>query len=324
MAGTYYVAWWNVENLFDYEDSPRRTEKLRRSLGKSLEGWTPALRDTKIDQLVSIIVQMNNGNGPDLLGLCEVENSWVVQRLASRVNASLGRNLLVHHADLSDKRGIDVTFLYDPAWLSADAAETFHHVVMRRTGTREIVQVNFQTQEGRTFTVFGNHWPSRSGGRYESAGYRNIAGETLAYFHQRALEVHGSETPVLVMGDFNDEPFDDSLVRHGLSTREAARVRGATGPRLWNLMVPLLGGDSPTYYYNNVPHMIDQVLVNKNMIIKGRPITINPSTVEVIKLPGTFSSGRYEAPIRFGGMGKPVNQAGYSDHFPVGFTVTEV
>jgi hypothetical protein len=50
---------------------------------------------------------------------------------------------------------------------------------------------------------FGNHWPRR-GGQLESAGYRAIAGETLGYFHQRVLEVHGRQTPVLAMGDFND------------------------------------------------------------------------------------------------------------------------
>jgi len=24
----YYLAWWNLENLFDEENSPRRTEKV--------------------------------------------------------------------------------------------------------------------------------------------------------------------------------------------------------------------------------------------------------------------------------------------------------
>jgi hypothetical protein len=83
----------------------------------------------------------------------------------------------------------------------------FFHVVMRRHATREIVQVNFKTRIAavRTWAVFGNHWPSRSGGQFESEGYSAIAGETLGYFHQRVLEVHGWETPVLAMGDFNDE-----------------------------------------------------------------------------------------------------------------------
>jgi hypothetical protein len=67
---------------------------------------------------------------------------------------------------------------------------------MRRNATREIVQVNFRTNRGRTWTVFGNHWPSCSGGAAESAGYRHIAGETLAYFHQRAREEHGEEDRV--------------------------------------------------------------------------------------------------------------------------------
>ena len=111
------------------------------------------------------------------------------------------------HADTVDERRIDVAFLFDPALFTAPPNERFQHVVMRRTATREIFQVNFQTHRGRTWAIFGNHWPSRSGGEMESAGYRAIGRETLAYFHQRVWEVHGDDTPVLVMGDFNDEPF---------------------------------------------------------------------------------------------------------------------
>ncbi len=36
MPLTYYVAFWNLENLFDEENSPRRSEK--RS-GRSAETW---------------------------------------------------------------------------------------------------------------------------------------------------------------------------------------------------------------------------------------------------------------------------------------------
>jgi hypothetical protein len=81
-----------------------------------------------------------------------------------------------------------VAFLYDPSLLEVPAADAvFFHVVMRRNATREIVQVNFATHSGRTWAVFGNHWPSRSGGQFESSGYRQIAGETLSFFHQRVL-----------------------------------------------------------------------------------------------------------------------------------------
>ena len=63
MPSTYYIAWWNLENLFDEEDSPRRTEKLQRTIGSDLAGWTPERRDRKIAQLASVIAQMNSGPG---------------------------------------------------------------------------------------------------------------------------------------------------------------------------------------------------------------------------------------------------------------------
>jgi hypothetical protein len=34
----YYVAFWNVENLFDIVGSPRRSEKLARTLQGELSG----------------------------------------------------------------------------------------------------------------------------------------------------------------------------------------------------------------------------------------------------------------------------------------------
>ena len=43
-------------------------------------------------------------------------------------------------------------------------------------------------------------------------------------------------------------------------------------------------------------------------------LTKLPSTVNVL----------YPKPMPFGGMGKPVNQNGFSDHFPIAMTVTEV
>lgn len=121
--------------------------------------------------------------------MCEAENETVMTRLVEAVNARLpGRGYRVVHADTVDQRGIDVAFVYDPARFTASADQRFQHVVMRRTATREIFQINFRTAAGRTLAVFGNHWPSRSGGQAESAGYRAIAGETLAYFHQRVWE----------------------------------------------------------------------------------------------------------------------------------------
>lgn len=327
MPTTYFVAWWNVENLFDYEGSPRRTEKLQRALGDSIVGWTPELRDRKIERLAAAVAAMNGGSGPDLLGVCEVENAWVLERLVERIEARLpNRTYSVVHADTRDERGIDVAFIHDSGLLDAPADQRFQHVVMRRTATREIFQVNFRTQRNRTWTVFANHWPSRSGGQLESAGYRAIAGETLAYFHQRAVEVNGPATPVLALGDFNDEPFDESLIRYALSTRQRETVVRGTSPRFWNLMWDVAADEQGTFHFDGALNVLDQVLVNKQMTLQDAPIRVLPETVRVQSdLPGVADTGRpgFPTPIPFGGMGKPVDRDGYSDHFPIAVEVVE-
>lgn len=320
MPSQYHIAFWNLENLFDIENSPRRDIRLQRVLGSDIRGWTQALLNRKINQLASIIQQMNGGNGPDILGVCEVENDHVINLLVQAL-APLGRNYAVEHHDMSDKRGIDVGFIYDADLFAVE--NQFSHFVMRRTATRDIFQVNFRTQHNRLFVVIGNHWPARSGGKLNSAGYRAIAGETLAYFQQRILEVHGQETLVLAMGDFNDEPFDRSLVDYALSTQSRTKVLNAQIPRLLNLMWPLLGQGLGTYYYNNFPNLLDQFLANKNMVRQNAQIRVLPDTVNIARFPLMIHTGDYPKPIHYGGMGKAINNNGFSDHFPITVNVLE-
>jgi Endonuclease/Exonuclease/phosphatase family len=326
---SYYVAWWNVENLFDEENAfqlGRRSEKVHRMIKNDVVGWTPELRDRKISQLASVIAEMNTGVGPDLLGVCEVENRFVIDLLVEAINKKLvsPRKYEVIHADTSDARGIDVAFVYDSTLLEVPEPRqnsVFNHVVIRRTATRDIVQVTFKTKTdpAHTLVVFGNHWPSRSGGQYESAGYRAVAGETLAYWHQRVLEVVGPDTPVLVAGDFNDEPFDQSMVTHALSTRQRSTVTASREkPRLWNLMWPIEGIPEGSFYYDNEPNMLDQFLVNKNMAVENAPLGADPTLVHIFKPNGNAHPDR---PIPFG-RGKKLNEDGFSDHFPITMTLT--
>jgi hypothetical protein len=153
--------------------------------------------------------------------------------------------------------------------------------------------------------------------------------ETLGFFHDRVLEMHGPHTPVLVMGDFNGEPFDTSLVTHAGSTRQRDKVVNAQErPRLWNLTWPVMGTGHDrepdgTFYFDNEPNQLDQFLINKKMIINEAPIRALPETVEILRFPGTSETGDYPRPVPYGGMGKPVNPDGYSDHFPIGLIIEE-
>ena len=126
------------------------------------------------------------------------------------------------------------------------------------------------------------------------------------------------------MGDFNDEPFDTSLVVHALSTRQRQRVVEADTPRFWNLSWSVIGAPPDgTFYFNNEPNLLDQFLVNKNMAAPGRPIQVDPASVRILRFPGTATGGAYSRPRPFGGIGEAADEDGYSDHFPIGVRVTE-
>jgi predicted extracellular nuclease len=318
----HYIAWWNVENLFSFKNDPARSEKLERTLGKELNGWTATVLNKKLNQLAKIITQMNGGDGPDILGVCEVENEGVLDKLVSSLS-SLGRNYKKIHADTKDRRGIDVAFIYDADYYLCDEAKVFSHFILRRNATRDILQVSFETAHGNQLVMMGNHWPSRSGGALASEPYRIMAAETLAYFHERTREIDGEKQAVLAVGDFNDEPFDRSMVKYALSDRSVRRVTSpqAKNPYLYNLSWRLIGQDTGTHFYGGSFGMLDQMLINRPMLNGDSPFKVSGEVgilkfQEMIKSPG--KPKRFSRP-----SARDFDDEGYSDHFPIAVVVEE-
>lgn len=315
----YFVAFWNVENLFDVQASPRRSEKLTRTLRSELGGWIEDVLERKIAQLGIIIRQMNSGRGPDLLGLCEIENEHVLNLLVQEI-APLGRSYEIAHADTQDGRGIDVAFIYDSTLLTAD--KKFSHYIIKRTATRDLFQVNFLTVANRLLVVVGNHWPARMGGEFKTEPYRLIAGETLSYFHERIVAEQSKDVAVLAMGDFNDEPFNRSMVEHARSERTRRKVTYARSAKFLNLMWPQMGQKIGTHYYNNEASVLDQFLVSKGMLTGKSGFTADTESVEIVRFSEMVYPGRYPRPVRFN-RGDSVNLNGFSDHFPISMMLRE-
>ncbi|MHA1186400.1 MAG: endonuclease/exonuclease/phosphatase family protein [Candidatus Heimdallarchaeota archaeon] len=318
----YYIAWWNVENLFDIEGYEHRTDKLQRTLGGETKGWTAEILDKKLSQLADIINSMNENKGPDMLGVCEVENDNVLKKLAVKLNTN-GRNYQLAHHDCSDKRGVDVAILYD-----GDIFEKgleFSHVIMKRVATRDIYQVNFTTKvTEKPLVVIVNHWPARSAGTLESEPYRIVAGETLSYWNQRIHEIMGEHVAIIIMGDFNDEPFNRSLTNYALSSTSKVKVASArkTTPRLYNLMWTETSKGLGSYYYKGDFSLLDQFLVSKGFLTDEGLFTVDFDSVEIVNF-DKMKEGKYGTPIRFGRPSKTVNLEGYSDHFPIGMKIKE-
>ncbi|HEY5974660.1 MAG TPA: endonuclease/exonuclease/phosphatase family protein [Geobacteraceae bacterium] len=316
----HYLAWWNVENLFDREWYAGRSEKLTRTLQGELAGWTQQLLSKKLDQLASVINRLNGGKGPDIMGLCEVESRHVLELLVTRLTS---RHYAIIHADTADNRGIDVAFLYDPAKFKTKKSETFFHVIIKRSATRDLVQANFTVKAtGRKLVLVGNHWPSRSEGEMESEPYRMAAGETLAYYHERIRELLGNDIAVVAMGDFNDEPFNRSLTDYALSCGCRETVINANNPCFFNVMWPLLAEGVGTYYFNR-PHVLDQFLLSRGMVTGAAGFSLVAGSVAREIFPGMADSSDYHKPVSFGRPTDKLNDQGYSDHFPISLRLLE-
>lgn len=338
----HHIAFWNVENLFGPENHPARIPWVAKAMKRDLLSWTQALYDTKQDQLAKVIVAMNGGTGPDILGLCEVEDRVVLDDLVARLDAGTGRSYGVVHADnLNDKRGIDTAFIFDKTRYSVDPALIFSHFVIRRTGTRDILQATFKTPEGRALVCLTNHWPSRSGGALESAGFRATAGETLAYWHSRIREEasDGDRTCIIAMGDMNDNPWDGSVRFNAHATRERGDVERARSPKFYNLSWEYLKWTSQsrtgthrelngTLYFQSDGHVFDQILMSRPLLDSdSAAFKLVTGSVGPEPISDMVSHRMGEGAIRFGlpkgNADRNVDPSGYSDHVPVSVMLDE-
>lgn len=221
----------------------------------------------------------------------------------------------------------------------------FSHHILRHEATRNILQVNFKIKTTDILLVLiGNHWPSRTVGELETEPYRIAAADALSYFHKRILEEHGDDTAILVMGDFNDMPFNRSLMDYAFSTPYNEQVVSSEHVSFfYNLMWPLISQGFGSYYfgkedtdpctkkYTTYPNMFDQFMISKSISLTNK-IGIKAESVKVNKVVGSHELFEerfsYQIPKKFGRptkCGEPgyMNKDGFSDHFPISLVIFE-
>ena len=340
------VSFWNVENLFDTTAS---------EIAADLEftpanGWTQAAYDAKVKNLAAIIKQMHGGLGPDLLGLCEIENKKVVQDLIDEIGRADYR---VAHVDSPDIRGIDTTLVYsNQVFKDPQPSDMKGHLVHLRYPTRDIFQVRLEVKANTSeLNVLVNHWPSRRRGQYESEPMRitvaehcgRLVDEILKFPRADFLALPDTNASlmklnerwnrnVLVMGDLNDEPFTRSVLDYLLGSKDLDHVEEELKPGggkkipeakvyiggkayLFNCMWPKLGQpDKGSFYFSsatNSMNLLDQFFVSRGLFYGVQGLKIDPASVEI------FTPAAMTTPK---GRPRPFDRKtkkGYSDHFPV-------
>ncbi len=212
------IMTFNVENLFDTTDDEGRddhtylprsakddsahiarceTIDVERWRRDCLElDWSEDAVEFKLSQLARAILQVNDGLGPDIIALQEVENVDILARLSREFlpAAGYGDAILIEGQDI---RGIDVAFLSRLPLVSDPILHAFDASAFpdRANDTRGVLQATFELPDGGLLTGFSVHFP---------APFHPIEMREIAYDHLNTLR---SRVPpdhfVFAAGDFN-------------------------------------------------------------------------------------------------------------------------
>ena len=285
--------FWNLENFFDWTDQGTgESDAEFSSYGK--RHWTRKRFYTKCDAVSKTIFHIGDlyGKLPDVMGFAEIENRGVLEKLCSSTLLRKCGYRIVHF-DSSDRRGIDVAFLYRTTCSSLlstylKTPETDGNKLQ----TRDMLHISLkdlQTDEIYDYIVC--HHPSKFGGE-ESSRPKRLAAMTALKEMCDSL----SNRNLIVMGDFNDVPsasqfdmLDNSLVNKSDSLHAAGRG---------------------TIRYEGKWELIDMFLVSSN--IEGHSVMDIP---EVLFLMTRESRHAGEKPLRT--YSGPRYLGGVSDHLPV-------
>jgi len=297
-----HIAFWNVENLFDLDDDPRVDGDEEFTPAGSKE-WSEQRLETKYQHMARVIDDMNHGRGPDVLGLCEVENREVLRGLLPFLHT--GRDYAIVHQDSPSDRGIDCALLFDPAVLSLRSSAFFF---VDADNTRDIVRVEFVARS-HPLTVFVNHWPSRGGDR-EGTG-RKRAARVLRAEIDKILTLDPA-ADVVVLGDFNDEP-DDASIAGVLRALRAPAGEGDLLNTMWEIHTDENLG---SYCYRGKWQTLDQLIVSPGLRDPDGFSWVEGSTTVIRQPYQMFHPGKAdERPDRTYGGDR--YYGGYSDHLPV-------
>lgn len=312
----FAIGFYNLENLFDTKNDTLIDDEEFLPTGK--KAWTEEKYKEKVANMAAVISQLGKElcvDGISILAVSEIENESVLLDLVNHP-LLVKRNYGVVHVDSKDKRGIDVAFLYSKDHFVPENTKAYLVDITDgdTTSTRHTRDVFLLSGllDGERIHLTANHWPSRSGGEKRGAKNRNKA----AAINRSILDSLLIEDPsakLIVMGDMNDDPNNDSLVKHLRSKKKAKKVEETD---IFNPMHALFDRGLGTTAYRDSWSLFDQILLSPAFLAKKNEGVYYHKAVIYNKSYLLQKKGKYKGyPLRtFDG---DVYQGGYSDHLPV-------
>lgn len=283
--------FWNLENFFSCKDDGTG-ESDHEFSAEGKRHWTSSRFYAKCSAISKALFWTGDSFGamPDVIGVAEVENREVLQRLLSTTGLRKEKYSIVHY-DSPDKRGIDVALLWKRENLELLSSKACYVPGM---ATRDILLTRMRNKlDGEEMAFIVVHLPSKYGGG-KTAWKREKAAERL---RQVADSVYDEGCKrIIVMGDFNDVPSAEAFAR--------------LGPLLVNVSEALDKKGEGTIRFNGKWNLIDMFWTTADLA--------DSTLMHIVKIPFLMVHDRQmsgEKPLRTY-LG-PRYAGGVSDHCPV-------
>ncbi|WP_312186067.1 endonuclease/exonuclease/phosphatase family protein [Sphingobacterium sp.] len=309
----YPIAFYNLENLYDtVKDSTINDDEFTPT---GANAWTETKYQQKIKNMARAIRAIGSpasNLGPIALGVAEIENRRVLEDLTKDPQLrDLGLKI-VHH-DSPDRRGVDVGFLYNPAFFTPFRDTVYPFYLPENPGfkTRDQLLVS-GTIAGDTIHIIVNHWPSRYGNK--SSELREFAAGITKGICD-SLYRENPEAKIIVMGDLNDDPNNKS-VKEVLQAKKNPQDVPAQG--LYNTMWKFYDQGIGSLGYQGQWNLFDQIIISKPLL-ENKNNGLRFAKAEIfnrdflVQQEGRRGKNKGYPHRTFSG-GVFIN--GYSDHFP--------
>jgi len=305
------IAFYNTENFFDPADDSLKNDDSYTPDGSNR--WNLKKMYHKRDHLAKVFLSMNEWTPPDLIGLAEIENDFVLKALIAHPGMKKYEYKFIH-LDSPDSRGIDVAILYRSNRITILDSYPIKIIFPfePQSKNRDILYVKVLTITSDTLHFFVNHWTSRFGGAGATIMKRNYYAAVLRQKVDSLLQ-NNPNSSICIVGDFNDYPTDFSLY-HILNAREWVEKKS----NLVNLMLQYNKFQNKGTHKNEAFWgCLDQIIISSNLLDSLSRISLVENDLiyhpEFLLIPDEKMGG--EKPFRtFTGL---KYSGGYSDHLPV-------
>ena len=284
------VVNWNVQTFFD-----ANTEGTEYSDFISQKYWGVRSYETRLDRLCEVVKALN----ADIFVFEEIENQDVVYDISNTLaNYSWAQRKNWKYAAFSKNTGDSIGCAVFSRYEISDV--TVHSLDIRtetdlQPKMRPIMKMKIHI-DGKTLTVFVNHWKSKSGGAEKSEAWRDWQERLLARLMKKSVE---NGEYVLASGDFNRDisefTIDNPACYENVLLDDMLAVHSPWIYATGDFSFP------GSYYYQGEWNRIDHFLASSNVLLLDFQAECG------------FWSNSDGTPHRYA----VYNGTGYSDHLPI-------